>query len=205
LRDCFKPKSHNYRVLQTAKIIRCEDKDKLFCEQGFVLWFTGLSGSGKSTIAVEIEKKLLDCGRAVYLLDGDNLRQGLNYDLDFSEKDRNENIRRITEVALLFKNAAFITLVAAISPYRRTREFARNRIGSDHFIEVYVKAPLKECMKRDPKGLYRKVNSGQLENFTGISDPYEEPENPDLLLDTMKLSVYQCVEQVLLQVCRKFF
>ena len=147
----------------------------------------------------------MDCGRAVYLLDGDNLRQGLHYDLDFLEKDRNENIRRITEVALLFKNAAFITLVAAISPYRRTREFARNRIGSDHFIEVYVKAPLKECMKRDPKGLYRKVNSGQLENFTGISDPYEEPENPDLLLDTMKLSVYQCVEQVLLQVCRKFF
>ncbi|MDR3598921.1 MAG: adenylyl-sulfate kinase [Desulfosporosinus sp.] len=196
--------SNPNNVVGQAGEIQSEDRCRLFKQQGLVLWFTGLSGSGKSTIAIEVEKKLVAYGRAVNRLDGDNLRQGLNRDLKFSEEDRDENIRRITEVALLFKDAAFITLVSAIAPYIKMRKFARNRIGSDHFMEVYVKASLEECIKRDPKGLYKKAISGQLENFTGISDPYEEPENPDLVLDTMKFSVNQCAEQVWGRVCENF-
>ncbi|MDR3598910.1 MAG: adenylyl-sulfate kinase [Desulfosporosinus sp.] len=183
-------------VVAQSDEIQYEDRCRLFKQQGLVLWFTGLSGSGKSAIATQVEKRLVNCGRAVYRLDGDNLRQGLNRDLHFSKEDRDENIRRITEVALLFKDAAFITLVSVISPYKQMREFARERIGSEHFREVYVKATLEECIKRDPKGFYKKAISGQIKRFTGISDPYDEPENPDILLDTMTLSVDQCVEQI---------
>lgn len=177
--------------------VRFEDRCRNLGQTGQVIWFTGLSGAGKSTIAVEVEKALLERGRAVYRLDGDNIRHGLNSDLGFSPEDRNENIRRIAEVAALFKDAGLITLVSFISPYRKTREFARERAGDGYFKEVYVKADVETCAKRDPKGLYEKAMKGEIENFTGISAPYEEPENPELILDTTKLSVEECVIKVL--------
>lgn len=177
--------------------VQYEERCKILNQKGLVVWFTGLSGAGKSTIAVALEKALIKKHKAVYRLDGDNLRHGLNSDLRFSEEDRNENIRRISEVAAMFKDAAFITLVAAISPYAKMRRFARERIGNENFIEVYVKADIEECMKRDPKGFYKKVKDGKITNYTGVSDPYEEPKNPEVVLDTMKLSVSQCVDIVL--------
>ncbi|MTI61795.1 MAG: adenylyl-sulfate kinase [Firmicutes bacterium] len=166
-------------------------------QTGQVLWFTGLSGSGKSTIAVELEKKLLEQRKAVYRLDGDNIRHGLNSDLGFSAKDRRENIRRIAEVAALFKDAGIITLVSFISPYRDSREFARECIGSDFFKEIYVKADLETCIERDPKGLYKKALAGEIADFTGISAPYQEPEEPSLVLDTGKLSLEESLKMVL--------
>ncbi len=172
---------------------RCEN----LAQTGMVLWFTGLSGSGKSTIAVEVEKDLINKGRAVYCLDGDNIRHGLNNDLGFSPEDREENIRRVVEVAALFRDAGLITLASFISPYRKMRKFARERIGKDYFREVYVKADIETCIKRDPKGLYKKALKGVINTFTGISAPYEEPENPDLILDTRELSLEECVVKVL--------
>lgn len=172
---------------------RCENLD----QEGMVIWFTGLSASGKSTISIELEKALVEYGKAVYRLDGDNVRHGLNNDLGFSPEDRNENIRRIAEVAALFKDAGMITLSSFISPYQEARDFARERAGEDHFKEIYVKADVETCARRDPKGLYEQAINGEIDNFTGISAPYEEPENPDLVLDTRKLSVEECVEQVL--------
>ncbi|MCK4257691.1 MAG: adenylyl-sulfate kinase [Halanaerobiales bacterium] len=174
-----------------------EDRCRLLNQTGLVIWFTGLSGSGKSTIAVEVEKELIKIKKLVYRLDGDNIRCGLNSDLGFSKDDRVENIRRIGEVAALFKDAGLITLVSFISPYRSMREFARKKVGEDNFIEVYVKADLATCINRDPKGLYKKAMSGELKNFTGISSPYEEPENPDLIIDTTKLSIQESVQEVL--------
>ena len=172
---------------------RCENLD----QEGMVIWFTGLSASGKSTIAIELEKALVEYGKAVYRLDGDNVRHGLNSDLGFSPEDRNENIRRIAEVAALFKDSGMITLSSFISPYQEARDFARERAGEDYFKEIYVKADVETCARRDPKGLYEQAINGEIDNFTGISAPYEEPENPDLVLDTRKLSVEECVEQVL--------
>ena len=172
---------------------RCENLG----QEGQVIWFTGLSASGKSTIAIELEKALVEYGKAVYRLDGDNVRHGLNSDLGFSPEDRNENIRRIAEVAALFKDSGMITLSSFISPYQEARDFARERAGEDYFKEIYVKADVETCARRDPKGLYEQAINGEIDNFTGISAPYEEPENPDLVLDTRKLSVEECVEQVL--------
>src|SRR5690606_19268668 len=174
-----------------------EDRARVLGQRGVVLWFTGLSGSGKSTIAVEAERRLNKAGRAVYRLDGDNIRHGLNGDLGFSEADRDENIRRIAEVAALFRDAGLITLVSFISPFRRMREFARERIGADAFVEVYVKADIETCMKRDPKGLYQKALRGEIKDFTGISSPFEEPENPEIVLDTVNESLDACVERLL--------
>ncbi len=173
------------------------DRCKLLGQKGLVVWFTGLSGSGKSTIAVALEKRLYEMERVVYRLDGDNIRHGLNSDLGFSETDRNENIRRITEVAVLFKDAGLITLVSFISPYRQMREEAREKIGEEAFIEVYVKADLETCRKRDPKGFYAKAGKGEIQSFTGLSDPYEEAENPDLVVDTTQISVEAAVNAVL--------
>ncbi len=133
----------------------------------------------------------------VYRLDGDNIRHGLNCDLGFSEEDRVENIRRIAEVAALFKDACLITLISCISPYEKMREFAKKTIGESHFIEVYVKADIETCMKRDPKGLYEKVKDKEIKNFTGVTSPYEEPENPDLIIDTTLLSIEESVKKVL--------
>jgi bifunctional enzyme CysN/CysC len=173
------------------------DRCRLLGQKGLVIWLTGLSAAGKSTIAMAMEQELLKQGRAVYRLDGDNLRHGLNSGLSFSEADRNENVRRTAEVAALFRDAGLIVLVALISPYRKMREFARERAGEDAFVEVYVKADLETCRERDPKGLYQKAYNGELANFTGVSDPYEEPIQPEVVLDTTQLSVQEATDMVM--------
>lgn len=176
-----------------------EDRRKVLGHPGLVVWFTGLSGSGKSTIAVELEKMLNEEGRAVYLLDGDNIRKGINADLGFSDEDRNENIRRISEIAALFRDAGLITLVSFISPFRRMREFARERAGSEHFIEVYVSTDYETCCQRDPKGLYKK----NIKNFTGKDSTYEEPLHPDLVLDTAGTTPAECARIVYEEIQKK--
>ena len=173
---------------QTGKV-DYKDRCKIINQKGLVIWFTGISGSGKSTIAIELEKELAQIGKLVYRLDGDNIRYGLSSDLGFSEKDRNENIRRISEVAKLFKDAGIITLVSFISPLKLMRRLAKEKIGKDAFIEVYVKASIETCIKRDPKGMYKKAISGEIKNFTGISAQYEIPENPDIVIDTENLTI----------------
>jgi adenylyl-sulfate kinase len=169
--------------------VACEDRCRNLGQRGLVVWLTGLSGSGKSTIAVEVERSLVAMGRTVYRLDGDNIRHGLNGDLGFSDEDRNENIRRITEVAALFLDAGLITLVCFIAPFRAMRQFARERIGSADFLEVYIRAGIETCRRRDPKGLYRKALAGEIRDFTGIDSPYEEPEDADIILDTESCGV----------------
>lgn len=148
------------------------------------IWLTGLSGSGKSTIAVALEKRLKALGQSCFILDGDVLRKGLNRDLGFSPEDRKENIRRVAEVARLFNEAGLYVIVAFISPYREDRQRARETIGADRFLEVYVNAPLDVCEKRDPKGLYKKVRAGLIPEFTGVTAPYEAPEAPTMILRT---------------------
>ena len=162
-----------------------------------VLWFTGLSGAGKSAIANAVEKRLLELHKHTYLLDGDNVRHGLNAGLTFSEADRIENIRRIGEVAKLMVDAGLIVLTAFISPLRANREFVRSRLDADQFIEIFVDTPLEVCEQRDPKGLYAKARQGEIANFTGISSPYEPPEAPELTLDTTKLSIDQAADKVI--------
>ena len=178
--------------------VSSEDRYQIMNQWGQVVWLTGLSGAGKSTIAVELEKTLLlDYGKAAYCLDGDNIRHGLNNDLGFSPGDRDENIRRIAEVAALFKDAGIITIVSFISPYRQMREFARRCVGDQYFKEVYVKADLTTCLERDPKGLYKKALDGEIKNFTGISAPYQEPQNPELIVDTTSSTIKESVTAVL--------
>jgi len=163
---------------------------------GVVLWFTGLSGSGKSTLAHALEEHLYQMKCHTYVLDGDNVRHGLCGDLGFSEKDRIENIRRISEVAKLFMDAGVIVLTAFISPFRGDRNRARNLVGED-FVEIYCACSLEVCEERDVKGLYRRARSGEIKEFTGISSPYEPPNHPELILETGKFSVDECVEQIL--------
>ncbi len=162
-----------------------------------VLWFTGLSASGKSTIANALCKELHTREIKSYVLDGDNIRHGLNKNLGFSAEDRKENIRRIGEVARLFVDAGLIAITAFISPYREDREDARKLLKQDEFIEVYIKCPLCECEKRDPKGIYKKAKKGEIKEFTGITAPYEEPVSPEIVLDTDRSTVDQCVQAVL--------
>jgi adenylylsulfate kinase len=176
-----------------------QDRQRVLGQKGLVVWFTGLSGSGKSTIAVELEKMLNEAGRAVYLLDGDNIRMGLCSDLSFTDEDRNENIRRIGEVAALFRDAGMITLVSFISPFRKAREFARERAGEGNFIEVYVSTDFETCMKRDPKGLYKK----NISNFTGKASVYEQPENAEIVLDTIANNPEQCAGIVLEEINKR--
>lgn len=164
---------------------------------GCIIWLTGLSGAGKSTIAVKLEKTLFDLGRHTYILDGDNIRQGLCSDLGFSHDSRTENIRRIGEAARLFADAGIICIAAFISPYRADRDLARRIAPRGKFLEVYVNAPLAICEQRDPKGLYARARSGELKNFTGISAPYESPLKPEIKLDTNQLSVTECVGIIL--------
>lgn len=164
--------------------------------RGFTIWFTGLSGSGKSTVSVALEERLYGMGCRTYRLDGDNVRTGLNRDLAFSPEDRIENIRRIGEVAKLFRDAGVINLAAFISPYRRDREMARALSEAGDFIEVYVDASLDICEQRDPKGLYKKARAGTIANFTGISAPYEPPEQPEIHLHTDDHSLAECVDQL---------
>lgn len=165
--------------------------------RGLVVWMTGLSGAGKTTIAQEVERILVESGRPAYILDGDELRRGLTSDLGFSPEDRKTNIRRVAHVAQLFRNAGLITLVSLISPYEASRREAREAIGPDSFIEVYVKASIETCRQRDPKNLYKKAMDGKLAAFTGIDEPYEAPEHPDLVLDTEVWSEEECVESLM--------
>ena len=164
------------------------DRERLLGQKGVVVWMTGLSGAGKSTIAVLAERMLLDRGRHAYRLDGDNVRHGLNRHLGFSPDDRAENIRRVGEVAKLFADAGSIVIVSFISPYRRDRAAVRANLGTGEFIEVYVKASLSAAEGRDPKGLYKKARAGEIKGFTGIDDPYEEPESPEVVLDTERVT-----------------
>ena len=174
-----------------------EEREQLLKQKGVVLWFTGLSGSGKSTIANKVAHKLQSIGKLTYILDGDNIRHGLNKDLGFSPEDRNENIRRISEVANLFADAGVIIITAFISPYIKYRDFCRELVGNGRFIEIYAKASLETCEKRDPKGMYKKARAGIIKDFTGIDAPYEEPKNPELIVDTDKETVDESAERVL--------
>jgi adenylyl-sulfate kinase len=159
-----------------------------------VFWMTGLSGSGKSTLANAFQERLFNEGKQVFVLDGDNIRGGLNADLDFTEVGRKENIRRISEVAKLFNEAGFIVITAFISPFKEDREQAKKIIGSERFCEVYINATLDLCESRDVKGLYKKARMGEIKNFTGIGSPFEVPMNPNYTLDTGKLSVEECID-----------
>ncbi|MGG3913045.1 adenylyl-sulfate kinase [Rossellomorea vietnamensis] len=172
------------------------DRQHLNGHKSALLWFTGLSGSGKSTISVEVEKKLHELGHHTYRLDGDNIRHGLNGDLAFSEEDRTENIRRIGEVSKLFVDAGIITLAAFISPYKKDREFARSLLPDGEFIEIYIQASIETCASRDPKGLYKKVKKGELKNFSGIDSPYEVPESPEIVIDTENQRIDESVLQI---------
>ena len=172
-------------------------REELLKQKGCVIWFTGLSGSGKSTVANQVAAHLHQSGRITYVLDGDNIRHGLNKNLGFSPEDRQENIRRIGEVAKLFADAGLITTTAFISPYRQDRDAVRNIMSSDRFIEVFVDCPLEICENRDPKGLYKKARAGELKGFTGIDAPYEAPQNPELVVNTNELDVAGCTEQVI--------
>ena len=165
--------------------------------RGAVLWFTGLSGSGKSTIGHRVERMLIERGAFAYVLDGDNVRHGLNSDLGFAPEDRVENIRRIGEVARLFADAGGLVLSAFISPYRADRDRVRALMGSGEFIEVFVDTPLEICEARDPKGLYKKARAGEISNFTGLDAPYEVPESPEVHLETANLSVDEAAAQVI--------
>jgi adenylylsulfate kinase len=173
------------------------DREKINGHKGFTVWFTGLSGSGKSTIAVAVEKALWDRGVRTYILDGDNVRHGLNSNLGFSPEDRTENIRRIGEVAKLFNDAGLVALTAFISPYREDRDKVRALMADGDFLEVFVDCPVEECEKRDVKGLYAKARAGQIKEFTGISAPYEEPSKPELVLRTAELTEQQSTDKVL--------
>src|SRR5712692_5810561 len=162
-----------------------EEREKILGQKGATLWFTGLSGSGKSTMAFTLEHALVQRGRLAYVLDGDNIRHGLNKNLGFSAADREENIRRIGEVARLFADAGAITMTSFISPYRKDRDNVRalHAAGQLPFVEIFVNTPIAVCEQRDPKGLYKKARAGELKNFTGIDDPYEEPARPEVVLD----------------------
>ena len=173
------------------------DREKLLKQKGVLVWFTGLPSSVKSTVSREVEKQLYEMGKLVYVLDGDNIRHGLNANLGFSPEDRKENIRRISEVAKLFADAGVITLTAFISPYRADREKARKLLKDGEFIEVYVKCPVNVCVERDPKGMYKKAINGEIKEFTGISAPYEEPENPEIILETDKESIEESARKVI--------
>ncbi|KHE93245.1 MAG: adenylyl-sulfate kinase [Candidatus Scalindua rubra] len=174
-----------------------EDRAKLLNQKGATIWLTGLSGSGKSTIAVELERALIENNHQAYILDGDNIRHGLNKNLGFSPEDRTENIRRIGEVAKLFTDANIITIAAFVSPYRDDRQNVRKLLDNGEFIEIYVKCSLEVCETRDTKGLYKKARAGEVKDFTGISAPYEEPLRPEITIDSSKLSVEESTRFIL--------
>ncbi len=175
------------------------EREKLLEQKGCTIWLTGLPSSGKSTVAFTLEHELLKSGRLAYVLDGDNIRHGLNKNLGFSAEDREENIRRIGEVAKLFADAGCITITSFISPYRKDRDGAReiHQAANLPFFEIFVDTPVDVCEERDPKGLYKKARSGQLKGFTGVDDPYEAPLHPELALDTVKLSPVDCAKKII--------
>ena len=182
-----------WHEMKLHRLQRAEHK----CQRPCVLWFTGLSGAGKSTVANIVEQKLFELGRHTYLLDGDNVRHGLNRDLGFSDADRVENIRRVGEVANLMADAGLITLVSFISPFRAERQMAKELLGDEVFIEVFVDAPLSLCESRDPKGIYKLARAGKIKQFTGIDSEYETPENADLVLDSASFDAEQLSDQVM--------
>ena len=176
--------------------IRRENREALLKQKGVVLWFTGLSGSGKSTVANAVEKKLCEAGKLTYLLDGDNIRHGLNADLGFTVSHRIENMRRIAEVSKLFVDAGIITLTAFISPLRKDRNSVRQLLGG-RFIEIFVDCSLNVCEYRDPKGLYKKARTGEIKDFTGIDSPYEKPVNPEITVHTDTGSAAECAGEII--------
>ena len=176
--------------------VSTEDRQRLLGQSALTIWLTGLSASGKSTLAFALERHLINAGRACYVLDGDNVRHGLNGNLGFSHEDRTENIRRIAEVAHLMNEAGLIVITAFISPYREDRAMAKRIVGAERFREVYMSTPIQVCEQRDPKGLYRLAKAGKLAHFTGVSDSYEAPEKPHLVIDTSLVSVKEEVERI---------
>lgn len=179
------------------KMLGRSDKESLLKQRGIMIWFTGLSGSGKSTIAIALERELQKRGLLCRILDGDNIRSGINNNLGFSAEDRIENIRRIAEIGKLFVDTGIITIAAFISPNNAIREMAANIIGKEDFMEVYISTPIEECERRDVKGLYAKARRGEIKDFTGVSSPFEAPQYPDLSLDTSVLSVEESVNLLL--------
>lgn len=181
-----------------------EERVELLQHEAATIWLTGFSGSGKSTIAYELERQLILNGHVAYTLDGDNIRFGLSRDLGFAPQDRTENIRRIAEVCKLFNNAGILVVTAFISPYRADRDMAREIVGADRFIETYLATAVEVCEQRDPKGLYKKARSGEIPDFTGVSAPYQPPDNPELVVDTSKMSVVDSVSKILGVVSLRF-
>lgn len=171
-------------------------RETLLKQKGILLWFTGLSGSGKSTVASALEQKLHSLGKITYALDGDNVRHGLNSDLGFSDKDRVENIRRIGEVSKLFVDAGIITIATFVSPFREDRQKVKELLGED-FIEIFIDCPLEVCESRDPKGIYKKARAGEIKHFTGIDSPYEEPINPEITVSTHLNTLEECVDKLM--------
>ena len=178
------------------RMLSPEDKEQLLGQKGKVFWFTGLSGSGKSTLAIQVERRFHEQGQLVKLLDGDNIRSGINSDLGFTMEDRKENIRRVAEIAKLFKDTGIITLCTFICPTEEARKMAQGIVGADDYREVYISVSLEEAEKRDPKGLYKKARAGIIKNFTGIDSVYETPQNPDLIVQTDQHSIEACVNQL---------
>lgn len=172
-------------------------REKLNGHRGFLMWFTGLSGSGKSTIANAVETALHEQGIHTYTLDGDNIRNGINADLSFSPEDRSENIRRIAQIAALFVDSGQVVLAAFVSPYKKDREMVKSVVKDINFVEVFVDTPVEECERRDVKGLYAKARAGLIKDFTGVNAPYEAPENPDIRIDTTKTTVQEATAIVL--------
>lgn len=183
-------------LTQTHSAVAANQRAQLLGQRGAVLWFTGLSGSGKSTLAYALEERLTQMGKLTFALDGDNVRMGLCKDLGFSAEDRNENIRRVGEVAALFASAGLLVLTSFISPYRRDREMARET-SKNSFIEVYLDVSVAVCEERDPKGLYKKARAGEIKNFTGISDPYEAPLHPEIRVNTHSMKLEECVDKII--------
>lgn len=184
-------------IVWHATTISKEDRHRMNEHKSAILWYTGLSGAGKSTLANKVEEKLFERGIHTYVLDGDNVRHGLNKGLGFSTEDRKENIRRIGEVAKLFVDAGAFVSTAFISPYQSDREMVRGIVQPGEFIEVFVNAPLEVCEERDPKGLYKKARAGEIKHFTGIDDPYEAPENAELVINTGEKSLEACADEVM--------
>jgi len=184
-------------IVWHAATISKQDRHRMNGHKSAVLWYTGLSGAGKSTLANKVEEKLFERGIHTYVLDGDNIRHGLNKGLGFSTDDRKENIRRIGEVAKLFVDSGAFVSTAFISPYREDRDMVRQLVQNGEFIEVYVNAPLEVCEERDPKGLYKKARAGEIKNFTGIDDPYEAPANAELIINTGEKTLEECAEEVM--------
>lgn len=189
-----KPASSN--VVWHSSHITPRHRQALLGHHPIAVWFTGLSASGKSTLAFALEHKLIETGHAAYVLDGDNIRHGLNGNLGFSHADRSENIRRIAEVAKLMNDAGLIVLTAFISPYREDRELARRIIGAQYFYEVHVSTPLATCEQRDPKGMYRRARAGEIKHFTGVDDPYEPPQDPQFIIDTSQQDLSACTHML---------